>query len=56
MAWSVSFASSTPERKTRSSQTMGVAAAAPGKSAVQAMFSVLLQLEGRFVSSLAPLK
>ena len=56
IAWSVSLAASTPDRNTRSCRMMGVEPAAPGKSALQATFSVGLQSEGRFFSSLEPLK
>src|ERR1035441_10676606 len=35
---------------------MGVAAAPPGRSALQAMFSLRLHCDGRFFSSLEPLK
>jgi hypothetical protein len=56
IANSMSLAESTPERKTRSAEIIGVAAEEPAKSTLQAIPSVWLHCEGRFFSSVEPLK
>ena len=51
-----SLAISVDDTNTRSCQTTGVAADVPGKSTLQATFSVRLHSVGRFFSSVEPLK
>jgi len=50
------LAASTPEIKTLLPEIIGVAAEQPGKSTLQAMPSIRVQLEGRSFSSVEPLK
>ena len=56
VASSVSLDASTPERNTRSCQIIGVAAEEPSSSMLQTTPSVVVHLEGRFFSSVEPLK